>query len=133
MLAGCGRSSQATVTGKVTYKGQPVKGGDIALIPDTGGIVRSTIEPDGSYTITKAPLGSAKVTVDTKALRPVSPKAMKGPYANAKAPQEVLPKSAKGGDASHYVAIPPRYADPEKSGLSVEVKNGKNEQNIDLQ
>jgi hypothetical protein len=132
-LVGCGRSSQATVTGKVTYKGQPLKGGSISLISDAGGVVKSTIEEDGSYKITKAPLGSAKVTVDTKGLRPVNQKAVKGPYANAKAPPEVLPKSAKGGDASHYVAIPPRYADPEKSGLSVEVKKGKNEQNIDLQ
>jgi hypothetical protein len=133
MVAGCGRSSEATVTGKVTYKGQPLKGGSVSLISEAGGVVRSTIEEDGSYKITKAPVGPAKVTVDTKALRPVNQKAVKGPYANANAPQEVLPKSAKGGDASRYVAIPARYADPEKSGLTVEVKSGKNEQNIELE
>jgi hypothetical protein len=131
MLVGCGRSSQATLTGKVTYKGQPLKGGSIALISETGGVERATIAEDGSYKITKVPAGSAKVTVDTKALRPAATKAKQGVY--AKAPPEAKPQSLKGGDADRYVAIPDRYADPDKSGIRVQVKNGKNEQNIDLQ
>ncbi len=84
---------------------------------------------DGTYKISKVPVGPAKITVDTSSLRPVPQKSLPGPYANA--PKEALPKDLQG-DPEHYVPIPDHYADPDKSGLTLDVKSGKNNHDIDL-
>jgi hypothetical protein len=130
LLSGCGSSSLATVSGKVSYKGQPLKGGVVSIFPEKGGgAQRASIEADGTYKISKVPVGPAKITVDTSSLRPVPQKSLPGPYANA--PKEALPKDLQG-DPEHYVPIPDHYADPDKSGLTLDVKSGKNNHDIDL-
>lgn len=129
MLAGCGSGSNGTVSGKVSYKGQPLKGGNVSIIPKKGGTLSSPIAEDGSYKISKVPIGSATITVETKSLRPVPQKSLPGPY--AKAPKDVLPQGVQG-DPKRYVRIPDKYADPEGSGLSLDVKGGVQTHNIDL-
>jgi hypothetical protein len=130
LLAGCG-GSKGTVSGKVSYKDQPLKGGNVSIISKSGGVMSSPIEEDGSYKISKVPPGPATITVETKSLRPVSQKALPGPY--AKAPKDALPPNLTSqGDAKRYVPIPEQYADPEKSGLSLDVKSGSQTHNIDL-
>ncbi len=143
--AGCGASS-GTVTGKVTYQGKVVPGGTVSIIPAKGGFVSGDIQEDGSYTISKVPVGSAKVTVDTEALKPASASAPMqamgnaGYYAKMPKPSPDSPGGGKigvgpklsQGDPKRYVAIPRQYSDAEKSGLSLTVKSGKNEFNIDL-
>lgn len=131
MLSGCGGSSTGTVSGKVTFKGQPLKGGNVSIIPKAGGVLKTTIGEDGSYSISKVPVGSAKAAVDTSSLRPIPQKSLPGPYANA--PKEALPSNLQsGGDPSRYTPIPEMYADPEKSGLTLDVKSGKNDYPIEL-
>jgi hypothetical protein len=130
MLAGCGGSSQSTVTGKVSYKGQPLKGGTVTIIPQSGGIASTTIGEDGSYKIDKVPTGPAKVTVDTKSLRPASKNQSFGPY--AKAPKDITTPGNQQGDPSRYVQIPDQYADPDSSDLTLTVKKGAQQFDIDL-
>jgi hypothetical protein len=146
MAAGCG-SSQGTVSGKVTFQGKVVPGGTVSIIPAKGGgLVSGNIQEDGSYTISKVPVGPAKVTVDTEALKPASASAPMqamgnaGYYAKMPTPSPDSPGGGKigvgpklsQGDPKRYMAIPRQYSDPEQSGLSLTVKGGKNEFNIDL-
>lgn len=141
LLAGCKGSSQGTVSGTVSYKGQPVKGGTVSIIPSKGGALTSPIKEDGSYTISKVPVGPAKIAVETASMRP-PPKGAKarGPY--AKMPKDAIPPGVDPSkvpgaqhhnDASRYVPIPPQYSDPQKSGLSYDVARGNQQHPIDLQ
>jgi hypothetical protein len=56
-LAGCGAKT-STVSGKVTYQGQPVTGGSITLLPvggdgatSSGKPAAANVQPDGSFTM----------------------------------------------------------------------------------
>ena len=135
MLAGCGGRSLGTVSGKVSYKGQPVKGGTVAIIPKAGGVLQGPIQEDGSFSIDKVPTGPATITVETASVRPSGAKsAMPGPY--SKIPQDVTRGFAlaeKTGDPNRYVPIPERYGSHESSGLSMDVKSGPQTHDLDLQ
>src|SRR5262249_43114319 len=63
LLAG-GCSSSGTVTGKVTYKGEPLGSGKVAFY-SANATATGDIDASGNYTIPKAPLGPVRVTVET--------------------------------------------------------------------
>jgi Carboxypeptidase regulatory-like domain len=98
-----------TVEGKVTYKGKPLAGAYVTFHPEKGKKVFSgKLDEDGTYTAKDVPVGKARVTVEVKA--------EKG-KAKGKAPR---------------VVIPAKYADPKTSGLTADVKKGKQIFDIDL-
>jgi hypothetical protein len=149
-LAGCGSSSNKVV-GKVTYQGKPVPGGIVVFYGANKWTGSSAIEEDGSYTIDKPPTGSVKITVDTSTVRPAklppnAPKQLadmkdmsKMPAAPKGMQPPEMPEAAKNSPlynpkltANRYVAIPEKYADPEKSGLTYDVKSGTQTHNIEL-
>jgi len=74
VLLGCGQkrnpNAPANVTGKVTYKGSPVKGGNLTFHPSGGGVYSFTIRPDGTYSATDMPDGEMAVTINTESLNP---------------------------------------------------------------
>jgi len=71
-VAGCG-AGVGDVSGTVTYKGAPLKGGTITLVNTSTGPSFSTgINEDGSYTLSKVVAGSYKVCVDTETLKPAT-------------------------------------------------------------
>jgi len=126
-----GRLKTATVTGRVTFKGEPLSLGEIKFLPDgaTGEGVRvaySTLDENGRYSLTTygngdgAILGSHRVTIVSR--EEVTPGMGKRMTPQGMAPAQ-QPKSF----------IPERYAKPETSGLTAEVKSGSNEINFDLQ
>jgi hypothetical protein len=136
-LAGCGPRT-GSVSGKVTYKNAPLPSGTITFIGGKGDTSQwSTIAADGSYQVNNVPVGTAKVTIETTA-----PNSLPGLGAGGVKPPTVpgVPpppdsSSLGGGDAAKpgaYVQIPPKYKDPDQSGLSMEVKSGKQEKNWDL-
>ncbi len=142
---GCG-SKTATVSGKVTLNGEPLKGGNVTFARSDGQpTVSSPIGEDGSYKAENVPVGTANVCVETKSLnpaltlpkmagnKPAGPLVNKPSDPNVKLPEGYNPdKSGTGSKVHLYVAIPDKYADPKTTDITYEVKSGKQEKTIEL-
>jgi len=125
------------VSGKVTYKGQPISLGKITFISTGGGGYFGTgIINDGSYTL-KAPLGPCKIEVQVESDEnkyAVSPqqekmikakmKAMRDQGMNVPDPPQ-LTKRPK-------IDLPEKYKFADQSGLQFEVKAGTQSKEWDL-
>jgi len=100
----------ARVSGKVTYKGQPVAGGwYVTLVSATDKHTFSTyIRADGTYTF-KTPLPEGTYTIAIE----------EGPRDKANAPARM--------------AVPTRYQNPVTSGLTFQVQAGTNALDLNLQ
>ena len=74
LVSGCPKKSGTvgTLSGKVTYKGKEVTGGQMTFFTKEGGAVLATIKPDGTYSVRDLAVGEATVTVDTKNLKPAN-------------------------------------------------------------
>jgi hypothetical protein len=129
LAAGCG-GGKGTVTGKVFYKGEPVRGGNVSFVPEGGGAVNSAIEEDGSYTVRNVPPGTVKITVENNSFRPAA--MQEGPAFMQKYMKEKKPEMADPDRAKRYVPIPPKYGDASQSDLTYVVKSGKQEHDIEL-
>jgi hypothetical protein len=138
-VAGCGKPT-GNVSGKVTYKGNPVKGGSVVFAQPNGQDLWADIQEDGSYSFTKVDAGPVKVAVKTSSLKPPArgafPGAAEGSNARGYSPpagQENPNKPQGAGDrAKLYVPIPEKYEDPKTSGKEYTVKSGKQEFDITL-
>jgi hypothetical protein len=129
-VAGCGNPI-GTVTGKVNYKGSPLKGGEVVFFGANGQSAQSEIKEDGTYTIDKLVAGPAKICVKTSQLKPPAPGTRRFNPVPEGAPGEMKQESPEE-KAKRYVAIPEKYEDPKTSGKEYTVKSGKQEFNIDL-
>jgi hypothetical protein len=123
LAAGCG-PSVGEVTGKVTYKGETL-GSGVVLFQGDKETKNASIEPDGTYRITKVPAGKYLVTVETTP--PPGGGASKGAREQQTMGVEGAPTPGK------YVAIPDKYKDKTTSGLSCDVTGGKQNFDIPLQ
>lgn len=142
VAAGCG-GSKGSVSGKVTFKDQPLHGGQVILQAENGKTYSGSIDENGNYTITKVPPGTMKVSV-----RPIErpkieagqgpfrggppkgigipkghevPEGMKEAYENLNKPGQQAPKG-----------FPEKYKDPKESGLTYTVTSGEQTYNIPL-
>jgi allophanate hydrolase subunit 1 len=131
LAAGCG--GKGVVSGKVLYQNKPVRGGNVSFLLESGGVMSSAIEEDGSYTIANVPPGNVKITVETDSFRPSVQQRDAGgaPAFMKKYIREKDPQAAEER-AKRYVKIPPQYSDPDKSNLTYAVKSGKQDHDIDL-
>jgi hypothetical protein len=122
LLAGCGKSQPATVTGMVTLDGQslpegPQMTGTVMYFPVGGGAAAyGTVTSGGNYIMQTGGIqglqpGEYLVTVQVIDIEPPPP----GGYYNAPAAKPITPT---------------RYQDREQSDLKVHVMQGKNK--IDL-
>jgi hypothetical protein len=134
--AGCG--SYGSISGKLSYNGVPLGGGVVVFSVEGQGNASSDIGPDGSYHITKIPVGTAKIAVDTSSVMP-PPVDFRRPASMPTAPPDQTPPGATqpafgqpGQTRGKYVAIPENYADLTKSGLSYDVKSGAQTKDFDL-
>jgi hypothetical protein len=106
VCSGCGEGqkvdeNRTTVSGEVSFNGKPLPAGTISFGSATGSTGSTVPIRDGQYASDRVPLGANMVTVDTSSVR--------------------------FGNPAKFVEIPERYMDPTKSGLSVEVKPGAND------
>ncbi len=125
---GCGDSNPKTVkvTGKISYNGEPLKSGTIALIPEGEGYgATGQIQPDGTFQLTSfkpndgAAPGNYKVTV------------------------QVFPDESAGGDElglpgaefgmGQKPPIPLGYGDPATTKLTALINDGETELDLKLQ
>jgi len=127
--SGCGSGGTGTVTGKVTYQGNVVKGGTVTFIGKTQNSV-AQIGEDGKYTAEKVPVGEVKIAVETKSLASRAALAGRGSL-----PKEIAGKGTQLSpeDAQRrYVPIPTNYASADTSGLTYTVKAGSQEHDLPL-
>jgi len=120
VVAGCGGRKTAQVSGKVTYGKEVLNSGTVAFLADDGALDNGMIKEDGTYALSKAPVGPVKITVQTF---PPSP-------------MVVRPDAAAGsvkGSPPKYTKIPQSYGDPNKSGLTYTVEPGAQTHDIPLQ
>lgn len=119
-VAGCGSSSEATVSGMITLDGNPIPKGMISFVPAAQGTQSyATSDESGSYEV---------FTGRTEGLRA-------GEYTVTVVAREMptLTKTADGGPPPPGKALTPRwYAYPDSSGLSFKVEPGSNEINLEL-
>ena len=121
-ITGCSGGSNAPptgkVTGKVSFRGQPVTVGTVIFVPQAGGpSAYGMIQADGSYELSTdtssgggdgAVIGKHKVAI--------------------RAQKETEP----GGRAAPLM-LPRGFENPDKSGLTAEVKEGENILNIECE
>ena len=94
-----------SVSGKVTYKGQPLPGGTVRLIGADGKINSAALTADGTYQLEGLKAGEYAVAVETESVK-------KNPAA--------------------YKEIPKKFADPGTTPLKVIVVKGKQVADLDL-
>ncbi len=114
-IPACGKGG-GQVSGVVTYQGKSVPAGTVLFVGDDNKPVRTPINNDGSYQARNVPLGKVKIAV---LVPPPSP-----------------PPSAEGShappSAAPAAAIPPKYMDPDTSGLTCDVTGGSQKCPLDL-
>lgn len=120
VVCGCGPGDVArtNVTGKVTYKGNPLPAGTVAFI--NGSTVATGEIKDGQYSIPNVAVGENKISVTTP------PPPSQGQQMQMK--QKVEGKSFSG-EAPTSVAIPAKYNNPDSSGLTYTVTAEKTQTN----
>jgi len=116
LILGCGRDT-GVLTGSVTFDGQSVSHGMVAVRTKDGRVANGNIE-NGVYRINGAPLGEVALMVQ-----------------NFAPPPMVVPPGAKGEvvKLSAFVPIPERYNDFATSNLSATVNPGENKLDLKLE
>ena len=119
LASGC-NDMGAEVTGKVTFKGQPLRAGRVTFHhPDRPGRnVIATIREDGTYHAYAVPVGQVKVTV-----QPLPPRS-KG------SPRGQLHTGVKKAD--RVPPVPVQYTDPATTDLICPVRRGTQIFDIEL-
>jgi len=113
---GCGPKELPTgqLTGKVTHHGQPLAKGVVTLVNSQTGIgASSPLDASGAYRIESVRTGNYQVAVQP--------------------PPAPSPEEMASGAKVELSPIPPKYQDPQASGLTATVNEGANTADFDLQ
>jgi len=113
------------VTGKVTYQGKPVTGGQVSFFNDQGFNNNGVIDENGNYKIS-SPVGNVKIMVDNRMLRQGQREAAKmgaGPRPGGEQPNPIKGK---------FMRLPEKYSAPDKTDLTYTVSNGPQTHDIEL-
>jgi hypothetical protein len=135
LLAGCGpkRPKTGTVSGKVSYKGQPVNGAALLLYPAAGGSTAITVgvNQEGEFHIVDVPAGEYKIVVQgTAGAQQVDPRLLKSMPPEKQA--EVKEKLSHM-NTPPTIRFPDKYKDPKTTDLKVTVTDKDQSMDLDLQ
>jgi hypothetical protein len=126
--SGCGQKF-GDVAGKVTYQGKPLKWGTVKAQwtggpPGAPNAASAKLGEDGSFAIGKVPVGAT-----VQIFLQIDPVMTGGGLGGAKpSPEAIKQAQEKVG----YQDIPDKYKKAATSELSLPVKSGRNDFNIDL-
>lgn len=140
VAAGC--AGRGTVSGTISFRHKPLSGGKVTFQTEAGKTFSGDIK-DGEYKVANVPAGPAKISVwtpepPTGGMRMGQGGPAKGGMGGqmppgTQVPEGVTPsKFTMDNDPSHFVKIPDKYNDPDKSGLTYTVKGGTQTNDIDL-
>src|SRR5690348_8823559 len=107
-VAGC-CNPVGRVSGKVSYKGSPLKGGHVVLLQPNKQSISADIGEDGSYSFDKVVTGQCKVAVETSSLKPPTGGARRFNPAPADAQGQSKQSQNPEEMAKRYVQIPEKY------------------------
>ena len=140
LTTGCGGDSRAQVKGKVKFLDKYLTAGTVAFTSKDGRVGSGTIDIEGNYEVSDAPVGECVITVKVPTLgmggkmksKPVAPKGV--PEAKMPGAAEVEDKNFVPNtfDPSKIVQIPGKYATTETSGLTFTVSKGEQTKDIVL-
>lgn len=119
-IGGCRRVASATVSGKVDYDGKPLNSGYITFLVNNSTAKGGNISPDGTYSISDLPYGSAVVSVYVEPPPPAPP-------------EGITPTAISGTYQENPVLIPKKYESVETSGISTQVAMPKQVFDIHLE
>jgi hypothetical protein len=121
--SGCGNRG-GTVEGTVTYRGKALPSGSVIFFGEDNQVVTAAIREHGTFLTPQMDGGNFRVAVTTPPPPPESPVIVPpGPMPAGGAPERFQRPT---------VEIPKRYSDPDRSGLSLTVRNGAQVFNINL-
>ena len=153
LAGGCSGDKKTKISGKITYKNEPLKGGTVYLYDDAGASYSSPIQNDGAYLVTDIMPGSYSMTVETETANPDNKgtgpsevksganKGMVGKQAKMNdeySKQMGMSPGSEGSPTSRaellkrYVKIPAKYGVKSTSNLKVEVLTGATVKDIPL-
>jgi hypothetical protein len=124
-----GSATSSELSGKVMYKGAPLKMGAVMVKGDSGSEEGGSINSDGTYTIKNVPRGNLKVritSIDEEGLAEYNRAVVGRGKGEPTGPDgKVRPKGSPILDPSEWSKIPKKYGEYETSGLTVEVNDSK--------
>jgi hypothetical protein len=124
-VTGCGAQT-GDISGTVSLEGQKLPSGRIVFLCEGGDkpVLMSSIR-DGFYSVNEAPIGSARVTVETFEITTTRvPNMISSPT-----PPDQQEEGAVG---AAYMKIPARYKARTTSGLTHDVVSGNQSRDFDL-
>lgn len=119
MGCGSGKAGGAKVLGTVKYRGNALPSGTVTFFDAKKEIVGSASIENGSYSMADVPPGKVNVSVTTPPRVEANPNHRSPQGRPSAAPLPVVP-------------IPAQYGNPQHSGLSYDVKPGKQDFPIEL-
>jgi hypothetical protein len=134
--AGCNSKATGVVKGKVTFNNRPVVMGNVAFVADGGRSGSGVIKPDGTYTVSDAPVGKTKVVVTVPARGPMMGGRgfkMDKPPKDMSMPGEMKPP--EGSDLKNpgmQIPVPDKYTKAESTPLEFTVTKGEQTHDINL-
>ncbi len=121
LLVGCGdNSGLAPVTGRATLDGEPLVEAAVLFQPDGGGVPATGVtDKDGKFELTTGELKGAAVGKNgVSVIKEISVQPKRKIEESEIVPMKML--------------TPPKYASPQTSGLTVEVKTGMEPVQLEL-
>jgi len=128
-FVGCDNSGPSNfLSGSVTLEGKPVAG-NVTLFGSNGKQIEVAIAPDGTYYVPEPPPGQAKFAI--KPMLGITPGAG-APPVSKEMKGAATDLGGKDKTMGMGVSPPAKYASVETSGLTCEIKAGKNKFDMPL-
>jgi hypothetical protein len=134
VASGCGDVPRSKIHGTIKYQGKPLTNATVTFFSSDNMTHMAILNPDGTYTVDRVPRGKVKVCIQSDVPRPAS-KGNPKPKGFGEVPAETkdgkrdpVPEEAK----ATWPILPPNYNDPDKSGLSFELKEADQEWSVEL-